>query len=464
MPYFRLHHRSFILAVFLLVSTSLFVVPFSFRLLSPPARQAGYQQHPASSPNDYGKVPLAFEANAGQVNGSVRFLSHADGYTLYLTATDPVLIFDKQGGPTALHIHLTGANPHPQVSGLDELAGKTNYFTGNNPQFWHSDISTYARVLYQDVYPGVNVVYYGNQSALEYDFVVRPGANPGAIQLAFEGANNIHIDAQGNLVLTLAGGEFVQPRPFIYQEKGNSKVAISGRYVMLGTHSVGIAIGGYDATRPLVIDPVLTYSTYLGGNNDDQGYGIAVDSSGNAYVVGYTYSTNFPTHNAFQGKLKGAFTVFVSKLNVSGNAFIYSTYLGGSGGDIGYGIAVDSAGNAYITGNTSSSDFPMAHALQSTLHGDDDAFVTELNPNGSALVYSTYLGGGFDDYGQSIAVDSGGNAYVTGYTESTDFPLMHPFQSQNHSGVYTSFVSKLKSGGSALVYRGSAYRKVKSVR
>jgi hypothetical protein len=283
MPYFRLHHRSFILAVFLLVSTSLFVVPFSFRLLSPPARQAGYQQHPALPLNGYGKVPLAFEANAGQVNDSVRFLSHADGYTLYLTATDPVLIFDKQGGPTALHIHLTGANPHPQVSGLNELAGKTNYFTGNNPQFWHSDISTYARVLYQDVYPGVNVVYYGNQSALEYDFVVRPGANPGAIQLAFEGANNIHhIDAQGNPVLTLPGGEFVQPRPFIYQEKGNSKVAISGRYIMLGAHSVGFAIGGYDATWPLIIDPVLTYSTYLGGNNDDQGYGIAVDSSGNA--------------------------------------------------------------------------------------------------------------------------------------------------------------------------------------
>ena len=452
MPYFRLRHRSFILAVFLLVSSSLFVVPFSFHLLSRPARQAGYQQHPASSPNYYGKVPLAFEANAGQVNNSVRFLSHTDAYTLYLTATDPVLIFDKQDGRAALHIHLTGANPRPQVSGLDELPGKTNYFIGNNPQFWHSNISTYARVLYQDVYPGVNVVYYGNQSSLEYDFVVRPGANPGAIQLAFEGANNIHIDAQGNLVLALPGGEFVQPRPYIYQEEGNSKVAISGRYVMLGTHTVGFAISGYDATRPLVIDPVLTYSTYLGGNNIDQGYGIAVDSSGNAYVVGYTYSTNFPTQNAFQGKMKGAFTVFVSKLNASGNAFIYSTYLGGSGGDIGYGIAVDNAGNAYITGNTSSSDFPTVHALQPKLNGDDDAFVTELNPNGSALVYSTYLGGSFDDYGQSIAVDSGGNAYVTGYTESRDFPLMHPFQSQNLAGVYTSFVSKLKPGGSALVY------------
>jgi len=452
MPHFQLRSKSFILTAFLLISSSLFIAPFSFHLLSSPAQQASHQQRSAVSQNDYRKVSLAFEANAGQINSSVKFLSHANGYTLYLTATDPVLAFDNSDSQAALHIHLVGANPRPQVSALDELAGKTNYFIGNNPQSWHSNISTYARVLYQDVYRGVNVVYYGNQSSLEYDFVVRPGANPGAIQLTFEGANNVHIDAQGNLVLTLPGSELIQPKPFIYQEEGNNKVAISGSYIMLDAHTIGFSIGQYDAARPLIIDPVLTYSTYLGGNNTDQAYGIAVDSSGNAYVVGYTYSTNFPTQNAFQGKMKGTYTLFVSKLNASGNAFIYSTYLGGSGGDIGYGIAVDSAGNAYVTGGTSSSNFPTVHALQSHLNGDDDAFVTELNASGSALVYSTYLGGSSDDYGRSIAVDSAGNAYVTGYTESTDFPLVHPFQTQNHSGVYTGFVSKLKSGGSALNY------------
>jgi Beta-propeller repeat len=244
----------------------------------------------------------------------------------------------------------------------------------------------------------------------------------------------------------------VQPRPFIYQEIAGSKHAVPGRYVLSGTNQISFEVGAYNPTLPLIIDPVLSYSTYLGGSKDDQAYGIAIDGLGNAYVTGYTYSTNFPTKNAFQGNLKGSYTVFVTKLNASGNAAVYSTYLGGSGGDNGYSIAVDSAGNAYVTGYTSSTDFPTKNALQPANHGGDDAFVTKLNASGNALVYSTYLGGSQDDYGQGITVDSAGNVYLTGYTFSFDFPLKNALQPINHAGSWTAFVTKLNAAGSALVY------------
>jgi hypothetical protein len=377
-------------------------------------------------------------------------------------------------------MQLIGANPTAQVEGLEELPGKANYFLGNDPKKWRTDVSTYGKVKYHDVYPGIDLLYYGRQQQLEYDLVLSHGADPRSIRLSFEGADKLEVDPQGNLVLHTASGELVQHAPHIYQEVGNRKRTIPGRYILVQSqHSelstdhlpgipqqVAFQMDGYDPHRALVIDPVLVYSTYLGGSGNDGGSSIAVDITGNAYFTGGTGSIDFPTANAFQpalgaGGIAGG-DAFVGKLNAAGSALVYSTYLGGSGGEGGSGIAVDTAGNAYLTGLTSSPDFPTANPLQPGLGGGDDAFVTKLNASGSALVYSTFLGGSDDESGNGIAVDPGGNAYVTGVTGSNDFPTANPLQpvfaASNGCGDQRpfpcpdGFVAKLNPAGGTLVY------------
>ena len=361
-----------------------------------------------------------------------------------------------------VRLGLVGANPDPEMVGLEPLSGKVNYLTGKDPQRWRTGIPTYAKVRYRDVYPGVDVVYYGAQRQLEYDFVVAPGADPARIRLAVTGAEALNIDATGDLVLRTAGGALRLHKPLIYQETGGARKEIAGGYVLLGKDRVGFRVAAYDTETPLVIDPVLSYSTFLGGasivcdetgctnNNTDYGVGIAVDSAGNAYVTGFTFSSDFPTANALQPALRGTTSAFVAKLNPEGSALVYSTYLGGSNSDSGSGIAVDSAGNAYVTGTTSSPDFPTVNAFQPALRGTADAFVAKLNPAGSALVYSTYLGGSNSDSGSGIAVDNAGNAYVTGSTYSADFPTANAFQPALN-GASDAFVTKLDAAG-ALVY------------
>jgi hypothetical protein len=268
----------------------------------------------------YGRLPLAFEVNQGQSTSQVKFLSRGRGYTLFLTSTEAVLAIRKDEGrrmkdekgphtgssfilhPSSfcLHMRLVGANPAPQVVGLDVLSAKSNYFIGNDPQKWRTAVPNYARVEYRDVYPGVNLVYHGNQGQLEYDFVVAPGVSPRTIKLAFKGAQKLRIDAQGDLILQTPGGEIRQHKPLVYQEVNGVKRAIPGRYVRMGKQQVGFQVAAYDTSRPLVIDPVLVYSTYLGGRGDDQGVGIAVDAAGNAYLTGKTNSPNFPTASAAQ--------------------------------------------------------------------------------------------------------------------------------------------------------------------
>jgi len=428
----------------------------------------------------YGKLPLSFEANRGQADPEVRFLARGKGYTLFLTATETVLSLpelaahgnpgrhEKQAGKTTvLRVKLVGGNPEAEVVGLEELPGKSNYFIGNDPSKWRTNVSAYAKVEYRDVYPGVNLVYYGNGRQLEHDFVVAPGVDPRQIRLAVEGADRMELDAQGDLVLRAGNGDLHLRKPVVYQEIDGARQEVSGSYVLGTPHSafrtphsveVGFQVAAYDATRPLVIDPVLVYSTYLGGSGADLGYGIAVDSTGSAYVTGSTGSTNFPTATALQATLCGPYDAFggsddafVAKLNATGSALIYSTYLGGSGTDLGYGIAVDSAGNAYVTGSTGSTNFPTASALQATFGGPNDAFVAKLNATGSALIYSTYLGGSGLDVGSGIAVDSAGNAYITGYTESTNFPTASPLLAANR-GARDAFVAKVSATGSALLY------------
>ncbi len=425
----------------------------------------------------YGRLPLSFEANRGQTDRRVKFLSRTSGYSLFLTgdeavfalsgskadtkktktkiagsdlALPPGMAAPKAGG--VLRMNLLHANAAAKVTGEDELPGTSNYFIGNEPAKWRTNVPTYAKVKYEGIYSGIDLVYYGTQRQLEYDFIVAPGADPRRIAFDVRGAKRVSWDEHGDLVLKMevGEGEIRLPKPVVYQKKENgARQQIAARYAITGTNRVGFEVADYDASRPLYIDP-LVYSTYLGGSSTDLGYGIAVDSAGNAYVTGYTYSADFPTKDPLHAAYSGAADVFVSKLNAAG-ALVYSTYLGGAANDYGSAIVVDSAGNAYVTGSTNSVGFPTVNALQPTNAGGFDAFVSKISPTGSALVYSTYLGGSGIDQGYGIAVDSAGNAYVTGITNSTDFPTENPLQPAN-AGGYDAFVFKISPTGSALVF------------
>ncbi len=408
----------------------LFILIHSQTIMNPSGRASDETPEAAKSPivDSYGKLPLSFEANQGQTDSRVKFLSRGKGYTLFLSPTEAVLSLksaesetseemniqpamadagDTQAAANAvLRMHLLGANPEPRVAGLDELPGKSNYFIGNDLENWHTDVPNYARVHYDDVYPGVDLVFYGNQRQLEYDFVVSPGADPAAIRLGFKGADDLSFDDVGNLTLHMAEGDVLQKAPIVYQEVDGVRRAISGSYVLQGKDQVGFQIAAYDADRPLIIDPILSYSTYLGGSGDDGSRGIAVDASGSAYVTGSTSSVDFPTGGAFDVTLGGTEDAFVTKLNATGSAIVYSTYLGGSGTDGGGDIAVDASGNAYVAGFTNSTDLPTLNPFQAAYGGgSSDAFVTKLNATGSALVYSTYLGGSRAELGLDIAID-----------------------------------------------------------
>ena len=404
----------------------------------------------------YGQLPLHFEENRGQTHEDVRFLARGPGYSLYLTAGEAVLALARTARTAdVVRMSLVGAAPRPVVSGLDELPGKANYFAGSDSAKWRTNVPTYARVHYREVYPGIDLVYYGNQRQLEYDFVVAPAADPRKIVLAFQGADRLEIDSEGALLLHAAGGSIRQPKPLLYQEIDGLRREIDGAYTLKGAHRVGFEVAAYDASRPLIIDPVLAYSTYLGGSDQDQGFGIAVDAAGNAYVTGLTSSSDFPTTAAaVDATFNGASDVFVTKLDPTGSVLLYSTYLGGSNTDQANGIAVDLAGSAYVTGVTFSGDWPTTPgAIDKTFNaGGGDAFVTKLDPTGSMLLYSTYLGGSGFDQGVGIAVNFAGNAYVTGLTSSSDFPTTAAAVDTTANGNTDAFVAKLDSAGSVLLY------------
>jgi hypothetical protein len=381
----------------------------------------------------WGLLPLSFEPNQGQTHPDVQFLSRGNGYALFLTSTEAVLVLRPPAAldaGTVVRMQLVGARPQAQARGVHELPGRTSYFMGQDPGKWRTGVPTYARVEYQGVYPGIDLVYYGTQRRLlEYDFTVAPGADPTAIALRFHGVGGIAIDAEGHLALESAGGPVRLHKPVAYQHVHGARKNVAAAYVLKDNGHVGFRVAAYDRRAPLIIDPIVsTYATLLGGNSIDQGFAIAVDAAGNAYVTGNTLSTDFPTTTgSIQPALVAGTEVFVTKLNAAGNALVYSTFLGGNLDDAGRGIAVDSAGNAILTGFTTSVDFPVtAGAFQATLGGLIDVFVTKLNPTGSALVYSTYLGGTGDDIGLGVALDGPGNAYVTGGTRPTlltgDYP------------------------------------------
>jgi Beta-propeller repeat len=454
---------------------------------------------------DYAQLPLSFEANRGQAGDSAGYLARGSGYMLRLEATTASFQLRTRTDSAELRMRVLGGDPCAQAEELNELEGKVNYFIGSDPAQWRQNIPTYGRVRYRDVYPGIDLVYYGNQRQLEYDFNVAPGEDAGAIQLRFEGADKVTVDPNGDLLVAFGETILRQPKPIVYQEVDGKRRLVDGGYRVSANSEVGFAIGRYDTARSLVIDPTIVYSTYLGsstgtvaialdsagnvyvaGSRNTAGSGgldgfvskinaagtavvystvfggtgaeslaaIAVDSAGNAYVTGFTQSTNFPTANAIQAIYGGSQDAFVTKINAAGSALVYSTYLGGSNSEVGAGIDVDGAGNAYTTGNTQSTNFPTANALQATSTGGD-AYVTKINAAGSAFVYSTYLGGSNGDSGSSLKVDGAGNVYLTGTTGSTDFPAVNPIQGTNAgptSFPQDAFVTKINAAGTALVY------------
>jgi hypothetical protein len=412
----------------------------------------------------YGKLPLLFIPNQGQVDEAVRYYVKASGQTLYFTdegiafdlirysKTEMDDIADRQADRLVFSLDFLGANSQPAIEGSDKDSAVVNYFIGNDPEKWRCSIPTYSELIYQDIYPNIDLRLYGSGGRLRYDFIVKPGGTPNDIALAYHGIDSLAI-IDGELVVGTAFGDMVQSQPYIYQQIGDEVVEVEGDFRLGSDNAYGFHIGTYDAGYPLIIDPVLAYSTYLGGSNEDQGHGIAVDSSGCAYITGYTDSADFPTQNPYQGyqAQQGYGDVFVTKLSAAGNALVYSTYLGGSNTDEGYGIAVDSSGCAYVTGYTDSDDFPTQNPYQDTFQGDRDAFVAKLSAAGNSLVYSTYLGGSDYDYGYSIAVDSSGCAYVTGTTHSDDFPTQNPYQ-DTLQGDRNAFVTKLSAAGDSLAY------------
>ena len=415
-------------------------------------------------------LPIQFEANQGQVDEQVKFLARGKGYNLFLTPTESVMVLSRQEATvpasessvtdpllnmepapikqSVVRMKLEGANPSPAIDGMEQLPGIVNYFIGNDPAKWRTKIPTYAKVHYKDAYPGIDLAYYGNRGKLEYDFIVAPGADPSQIKLAFEGASDITVADSGDLLVTTALGEVRVQKPIVYQlEENGHKTLVAGNYVASPKNlsHVQIHLAAYDREKPLVIDPVLLYSTYLGGNNEDVAQGIAVDGSGQAYVTGHTYSPNFPVLNANQPIFGGGQDAFVTKLTAAGMV-AYSTYLGGNAQEIGYGIAVDGNGQAYVTGNTRSPNFPVLNASQPLFGGFEDAFVAKLTAAGT-LAYSTYLGGNNRETGYGIAVDGSGQAYVTGETASMNFPLLNASQTLHGGALLDAFVTKLTAVG-----------------
>ena len=408
----------------------------------------------------YSRIPLSFVANHGQADKNVKFTSRGSGYSLALApatftlaVTDPRHKNTERAPASVLRATLLGANAAANPTGVDPQPTKTNYLIGSDRRRWKTNLPNYAKVKYSSVYPGIDLVFYGNQNLLEYDFIISPGANPNVIALGFEGPTNMRIDEKGDLLLRTDTGEIRQTRPLVYQQIDGAKRFIQAGYLINDKNQIAFEIANYDRSKPLVIDPTLAFSTYIGGSGTEVPNAIAVDSAGNAYMTGNTVSINFPvTPGAFDTQ-KTTFDndVFVTKLNSTGTALIYSTYFGGSNREAGNDIAVDAAGNAYVIGLTESSDIPITPgAFRTTPVGSDefDVFAFKLNASGSALAYSTFLG---PVVGDGIAVDPAGNAYLTG-SANGDYPTTPGAFQTVPGGTSDAFVTKLNSTGTALIY------------
>ena len=407
------------------------------------------------------QTPLRFEANQGQWDPAVRYAARSGGYELMFTAHGPALTL---AGSHRVDISLLNSNPAPAIEAIGKLPTRTDYYLGAR-EHWHTGIASYSRVRYDAVYPGVDVVYYGRQNQLEFDFVLQPGADPHAIRLRFQGARHLSITSEGDLAFEFGSGRMLQKKPLIYQEDPvtSTRREIPGRYVMVARNVVGLRVDGYDRKQPLVIDPTLVYCSYLGGSGTDQISAVQVDSQGHLYVTGTTNTGDLlATNDAYSTTFASVTSIFVAIIDItpgSGYPMLYFTYLGGGGVDIPLSMAVDSQENVYLTGTTTSTGFPITvNAVQTTGGGSVvAAFVLELNPFGEAgsvsLVYSTFLGGTTGDTtGNGIAVDRKGLIYVIGATKATDFPLTDSAYMGVTWGPQDAFVCQIDPNAGVLDY------------
>lgn len=419
---------------------------------------------------EYGKLPLRFEANQGQADDQVKYVARGGGYSLFLTGGEAVLslqtpkqsqhsnkperpgqeVLNSQSAglreiedhsrPSVVRMKLAGANANPKILAFDRLQTKSNYFIGNDPQAWRSDVTNFGKVKYEAVYPGVDVVWYGTQQQIEYDLIVAPEADAGQIKFILDGARNLRIDEQGALVAETDAGDMRLLKPVARQTINGQLRDVACSYrINNPSRQIEFEMGEYDHTQALVIDPILVYSTYLGGAGSEFAYAVAVDGDGNAYVTGYTDSADFPGASQIQTTKGSSTEAFVLKVDAAGSNVVYATWIGGNNVEQAYGVAVDSTGSAYVCGYTTSTNFPLKNPYQNKLTGSISGFVTKLNPAGSALIYSTYLGGTGTTSVYGLALDNDGNTYLTGSTTSPDFPLVNPFQTtRKGSPLFTS--------------------------
>jgi hypothetical protein len=458
--------------------------------------------------SNFGNIPLYFIPNRGQVGEEALFYAKASRYTLWLTKEG--LVFDSTNEKyerDVSRLQFLNSNKNNEVLACELSEYRASYFVGNDPLQWQTDIPTSGAVLYREIYKNIDLKVYGVEKQIEYDWMVKPGGKPEDIRFTYQNIEGTRIDSEGNLVIEGKFGELKHQKPISYQVIGDNRIDVEVGFKKMGKDEYGFSVKEYNPAYDLIIDPlILVYSTYLGGSGAESSNAIAMDKSGSVYITGSTTSTDFPTKNAYQKAYGGGeYDVFVTKLSPSGKSLIYSTYWGGSDNEDATGIAVDSSGAAYVTGNTWSPDMPLKNAYQGTSAGGGDYFVTKLSPNGKSLIYSTYLygknyhydspsgiavdskgaayiagstrtyggksdvfvtklspsgksliyhkywGGSDDDSAEGIAVDKNGAAYVTGNTDSTDFPIKNAYQGTS-AGAGDAFVTKLSPSGNSFVY------------
>jgi hypothetical protein len=417
------------------------------------------------------RSPIAFEPNVGQADPAIQFVAHGGEPVVSLTSTGATLSFGAARASDLLGMTYVGADRRVRANPSDRLSGVSNYFIGNDPSTWLTNVPQYGRVTYRNLYPGIDLSFYGNRSGrLEYDFTVAPGADPSRVELTLTGQRSLALDASGNLTLDMGGHSMTQRRPLIYQSAGDARRVIAGGFALKG-NGVSFTVGPFDRTIPLVIDPEVEYSTYLGGSGDELADAeMAVDKAGHAFVCGDTDSPNFPvTPGAYQPALKVGFDAFVTEMNSDGSGLVYSTYLGGSGTyDLGISCALDQWGDLYLVGVTNSDDFPTTPGvIQGRFNGGDgslcfdsytfdpspcDGFAVKLSPGGTNLIYSTYLGGTADDQLQGVQVDRSGYAFVAGTSTSLDFPTSADAYQTSEAGGVDEVIAKLDRTASHLLY------------